>query len=353
MIYLPIAEIHASVILILILGGVSGFLSGMLGISGGMIISPTLIILGVDPLCAVASQNMAGIGGNLSGFLYYWSRRDADIKLAFFIFLGGVVGCFIGWFIVDFFLYFGGLAPFMRISYVCLLTTIGVLLFKQSWRQFKGHQRTSLKSNFSNNLPFQTVFEVAKIRVSALRPMGFGVFVGVMASVLGLSGGVLVMPFLTFLLQRSTPIIAGTGLFTGFLVATFVCLFYTLFESRMGDLVLTGLLVMMGGMGSYFGGLVSYKIPRIYIGFMSSACMICLALCFVLLTTPIHSIPTKIVQPLESLNFFYRGLCHLSEYSPLLYNILGIAMSIAFPLGLQWIFKKININKPTLQKEKS
>ena len=48
-IYLPIAEVSINAFLLLGLGGIVGFLSGMFGVGGGFLITPLLLSLGVPP----------------------------------------------------------------------------------------------------------------------------------------------------------------------------------------------------------------------------------------------------------------------------------------------------------------
>ena len=45
--YLPIAEVSVNAFLILGLGGIVGFLSGMFGVGGGFLITPLLFFIGV------------------------------------------------------------------------------------------------------------------------------------------------------------------------------------------------------------------------------------------------------------------------------------------------------------------
>jgi uncharacterized membrane protein YfcA len=48
-IYLPIAEISLDAFLLLGLGGLIGFLSGLFGVGGGFLMTPALIFIGVPP----------------------------------------------------------------------------------------------------------------------------------------------------------------------------------------------------------------------------------------------------------------------------------------------------------------
>ena len=46
-IYLPIAEMSVNIFLLLGLGGIVGFLSGMFGVGGGFLMTPLLIFTGI------------------------------------------------------------------------------------------------------------------------------------------------------------------------------------------------------------------------------------------------------------------------------------------------------------------
>ncbi len=48
-VYLPIAEMSVNALLVLGMGGLIGFLSGMFGVGGGFLMTPLLIFIGVPP----------------------------------------------------------------------------------------------------------------------------------------------------------------------------------------------------------------------------------------------------------------------------------------------------------------
>ena len=54
-IYLPIAEVYINVPLLLLISATVGFLTGLLGIGGGFLMTPILIFLGIPPVYAVAN----------------------------------------------------------------------------------------------------------------------------------------------------------------------------------------------------------------------------------------------------------------------------------------------------------
>ena len=54
-VYLPIANLSVNGIVIVLLGGLTGLLSGMFGVGGGFLTTPLLIFYGVPPTVAAAS----------------------------------------------------------------------------------------------------------------------------------------------------------------------------------------------------------------------------------------------------------------------------------------------------------
>ena len=54
-IYLPIANMSVNALVVVLLGGGVGLLSGMFGVGGGFLTTPLLILYGIPPTVAAAS----------------------------------------------------------------------------------------------------------------------------------------------------------------------------------------------------------------------------------------------------------------------------------------------------------
>ena len=80
--FLPVAQVQISIITILILSFVVGFLSGLFGIGGGFLMTPVLIFLGIPPAFAVANEANNILGTSVSGALTHWFRKTLDYKMA-------------------------------------------------------------------------------------------------------------------------------------------------------------------------------------------------------------------------------------------------------------------------------
>jgi uncharacterized membrane protein YfcA len=79
-----------------ITGAVAGLISGMLGIGGGGIISPLLLMMGFNPKKITTITAFVVPFSSLSGFLTYWTLGSVDWKLLIITSLAGVAGATIG-----------------------------------------------------------------------------------------------------------------------------------------------------------------------------------------------------------------------------------------------------------------
>ncbi len=79
-----------------LIGAVAGLISGMLGIGGGGIISPLLLMMGFNPKKITTITAFVVPFSSLSGFLTYWSIGTVDWRLLIITSLAGVAGATIG-----------------------------------------------------------------------------------------------------------------------------------------------------------------------------------------------------------------------------------------------------------------
>src|SRR5215469_5781249 len=95
-IYLPIAAISLDVFVLLGLGGIVGFLSGVFGVGGGFLLTPLLIFIGVPHAIAVASSANQLVGAPVSGALAPGRRGNLDLAMALVLLVGGFAGSALG-----------------------------------------------------------------------------------------------------------------------------------------------------------------------------------------------------------------------------------------------------------------
>jgi len=79
-----------------LIGVIAGLLSGLLGIGGGGIISPLMLLLGFNPKKIAAITAFVVPFSSFAGFLTYWSMGKINWPLLFWVSVAGVGGATLG-----------------------------------------------------------------------------------------------------------------------------------------------------------------------------------------------------------------------------------------------------------------
>jgi uncharacterized membrane protein YfcA len=264
-IYLPIAEMSLDVFLLLGLGGAIGFLSGMFGVGGGFLLTPMLIFIGVPPAVAVATQANQVIASSVSGVLAHWSRGNVDFRMGLVLLAGGILGSTAGVFLFGLLKQAGQVDLVIALAYVALLGFIGITMLQESVRallrrrQPKGPARKLHQHTWVHGLPFKMRFRKSRLYISALLPIAVGVFVGILAALMGVGGAFIMVPAMIYLLGMPTNVVVGTSLFQIIFVAANVTLLHAV-QNQTVDAVLGLVLVLGGVIGAQIGGRLGGKL---------------------------------------------------------------------------------------------
>jgi len=293
-IYLPIAEISLDALLLLGLGGLIGFLSGLFGVGGGFLMTPALIFIGVPPPVAVGTEANQIVASSVSGVLAHWQRGNVDFKMGFILLLGGLVGSTFGVWLFAFLRSVGQIDLVIKLSYVTFLGIIGALMFVESLRALRrrrtaGSSRGKLhKHTWVHGLPFKMRFRRSKLYISALLPLGVGFLVGILAAIMGVGGGFIMVPAMIYLLGMPTSVVVGTSLFQIIFVTANVT-FLQAYANQTVDVVLALLLLAGAVIGAQLGAKASVLLRgeqlRILLAIM--VLVVCAKLAYDLTVTPI------------------------------------------------------------------
>ena len=79
-----------------LIGAFAGLLSGILGIGGGGIISPLMLLSGFNPKKITTITAFAVPFSSFSGFLTYWAMGDINWEITIIASLGGIIGAVLG-----------------------------------------------------------------------------------------------------------------------------------------------------------------------------------------------------------------------------------------------------------------
>jgi uncharacterized membrane protein YfcA len=262
-IYLPIAEVSVNIYLILGMGGVVGFLSGVFGVGGGFLMTPLLIFIGIPPAVAVATEANQIVASSVSGVLAHWKRGNVDFKMGFALLFGGIIGSSLGVGLFSFLRDLGQLDLVIKLSYVVFLGIIGVLMLIESIntiRRTKKQTPPKLHThNWMHGLPFKMRFRRSRLYISALLPISIGLLVGLLAAIMGVGGGFIMVPAMIYLLGMPTVVVVGTSLFQIIFVTANVTVLQAV-STQTVDVVLALLLLTGGVIGAQIGVRVGVRL---------------------------------------------------------------------------------------------
>ncbi|MBI1204722.1 MAG: TSUP family transporter [Rhodopseudomonas sp.] len=236
-----------------------GFISGMFGIGGGFLMTPLLIFIGISPAVAVASVASHIAASSFTGAINYWRKRAVDIQLAMMLLAAGIIGSASGVWLFTMLRAVDQLDLVIGLSYVTLLTIVGVIMINESvqaeLRARRGGRATLRRPgshNWVHGLPLKMRFKRSKIYVSAIPVWGIGFSIGFIGAVLGIGGGFLLVPMLIYFLRVPTATVIGTSMVMTLVTMTSATVMHAA-TNHLVDAVLALILMVGGVIGAQFG----------------------------------------------------------------------------------------------------
>jgi len=265
--YLPIAGNSVNIFLIFVMGGFVGLLSGIFGVGGGFLMTPLLIMVGIPPTVAAASDSNQIVGASTSGTLAHYRLGNVDFKMGILLLIGGVLGGTLGVQLIKVLRQMGNADFLIQITYVLMLGFVGFYMFVESLQGLRGNNtaaaavttKESAYARLVKLLPWQTRFEKSGIELSILMPLILGTFVGVLAAIMGVGGGFIMVPVMVYLLRMPMHVVVGTSLFQ----ILFTCVNVTIMQANTNhtvDFVLALVLLIGSTLGAQFGAKISRRL---------------------------------------------------------------------------------------------
>ncbi len=247
-----------NVLLVLLVSGGVGFVSGLVGVGGGFIMTPSLIFLGVPAPVAVATGASQIAATSFSGIMTQTRRKAVDWRMGMLLSIGGILGSASGVWLFERLLRLGQLDLIISLLYLVLLAGVGGLMLSESLAVMRGRKAGSVTifrrpiRGIAHNLPFRMRFPRSGLHISVLPPLFLGFAVGVLAAIMGVGGGFILIPAMIYLLRMPTNVVVGTSLFQVLIVSSLVVVLQST-ATQTVDLVLAALLMLGGVIGAQLG----------------------------------------------------------------------------------------------------
>jgi uncharacterized membrane protein YfcA len=266
-VYLPIANLSVNGLFIVLLGGLTGILSGLFGVGGGFLTTPLLIFYGIPPTVAAASAATQVTGASVSGVLAHSRRNGVDYRMGALMVAGGVVGALVGAALFRLLQSLGQIDVVINMLYVIMLGSIGTLMLREGLASlrpdvFAKKAATTVRKRRHHplvaSLPYRWRFYASGLYISPLAPIILGALVGVLTMLMGVGGGFLLVPAMLYILGMSGNVVVGTSLFQILFVTMATTMTHAL-TTRAVDIVLAGLLLTGSVLGAQLGSQIALK----------------------------------------------------------------------------------------------
>ncbi|NCU51841.1 MAG: sulfite exporter TauE/SafE family protein [Candidatus Fonsibacter ubiquis] len=316
-VYLPIVEVHVNILYLLLISGFIGFLSGLLGIGGGFLMTPVLIFFGIPPMHAIANGSNNILASSVSGTFAHWYKKQVDIKMGLYILIGGFFGATIGIYFVKILIQIGKINTITSVLYFVLLTGFGLLMFIESLSELrrikskKFIKRKFHKHTWIHGLPFKVRLNSSRLYISIIPPIFFGFLIGIISSVM-----IFVMAFVTF--------------------------FHAITNHNI-DLILVSILMIGSVIGVQFGTRLGMNLKNEELRILMSVIIIIFGLKFAY-SLFVEELKFKIFRKIESqdqLNFFQDFIYQFVNTSPILYALTAVGLALLIGYFSSFIFKKL------------
>lgn len=266
---------------LMLVGLFVGFVAGMFGMGGGFLLTPTLMyVFGVPAQIAVGSTLCQTCGTSLASLLKYRNLKRGELRIDFVMLGGSLLGVDAGTRILTCLsstgtwrMPGGRSVPAVQVVlgalFVLLLSATALFIFsdvRRAWkvaaprgdRTIPGLLITRIRIPPYIDLPG---VQLASVSVPMLCYLGF--LLGMTAGIMGIGGGILLMPVLLYGFGLSARNAAGTGillLLATALTGTFEQALHGYVSLQLAMVILIG-----SSLGTQLGALTTHHLPNRYL----------------------------------------------------------------------------------------
>lgn len=255
----------------LLIAGFVGMLTGIFGVGGGFLMTPALIIiLGVDAHIAVGTDLLTIFVTSSFGIFRRRGSKTIDPKLAGVIAIGSLVGVFIGISIMEL---LKGMEPLRilgkehnTVQYLLLCAFLLLLGWIAWYLYFDYHRNQGLAPAKRVGLfaklklwPYADFASLEEPRLSIVPLIAVGLLVGTLTGLMGVGGGIVMLPALVYWVGLRTVKAVGTSLIIVW-ASSMIAASAHLYNGNV-DFLLWALLLAGGLTGTFYGTKIGLKFP--------------------------------------------------------------------------------------------
>ncbi|MGK6318947.1 sulfite exporter TauE/SafE family protein [Sphingomonas sp. DT-204] len=282
-IYLPIANLSVNALVIILLGGGVGLLSGMFGVGGGFLTTPLLIFYGIPPTVAAASAASQVTGASVSGVIAHFRRNGVDVHMGAVLTFGGILGSIAGAGVFRLLQQSGQIDTAIALIYVVMLGSIGGLMLREALQSIGAMRSGTAPAARKRRhhplvaaLPLRWRFYRSGLYISPLAPLLLGLGTGMLTVLLGVGGGFILVPAMLYLLGMTTQVVVGTSLFMILFVTAAATMTHAL-TTKAVDIVLAALLLLGSVIGAQLGARLAARMKPEYLRLALAAMVLLVA----------------------------------------------------------------------------
>lgn len=264
--YLPVANMSVNILIIVMLGGAVGVLSGMFGVGGGFLTTPLLIFYGIPPTVAAASAASQVTGASVSGLIAHLRREGVDFQMGGVLVAGGVAGSLLGAVLFEWLQGLGQIDTVISVLYLALLGSIGTMMLRESLAAITAMRsgqpvpaRKRRHHPLILALPMRWRFYRSGLYMSPIAPFALGVVTGILTMLLGVGGGFIMVPAMLYILGMGAQVVVGTSLFQILFTTVATTMIHSV-TTRAVDIVLAMLLLIGGVIGAQVGARLAMRL---------------------------------------------------------------------------------------------
>ncbi len=266
---LSVGGVDVAIVWLATLGACVGLIAGMFGVGGGFLLIPLLhVVLNVPLPIAIGSGLCQTIASSLGSLLRYRKLGHAETRLDLLLLGGSIPGVTLGTMLLHALTKMGAVSVGSKVIplITVIVSTVFLLVFFSIslllWFKAPASSDFTIKPGPLSRLrlPPYVNFPIADLaHVSAPLVCYIGLSMGILSGLLGIGGGVVLMPIMLYGFGFNIRKAAGTGIVVILVVATLG----TVQHARLGNVHLGLAMILMIGSATaaQVGASLTQKLP--------------------------------------------------------------------------------------------